>query len=113
METLIMIGIGTVVIFVIAFIILTLTGSSQKGLEKTLTKSMNAVVKAQNNVIKNNEDILRENANKNADINKDAVRTIAHSVKEGFTDDNTIYCKHCGSLIDGDSKFCKVCGKEQ
>lgn len=28
------------------------------------------------------------------------------------TNDQT-YCKYCGELIDGDSKFCNKCGKEQ
>ena len=27
--------------------------------------------------------------------------------------DEQIYCKHCGKLIDKDSKFCNKCGKEQ
>lgn len=48
-----------------------------------------------------------------ADINKDAVKTVTHAVKEGFAVDGTIYCKHCGRLIDVNSKFCKYCGKEQ
>ena len=46
---------------------------------------------------------------------KDALRTtssaIAGGIKEGLSD--KIYCKHCGSEIDPDSKFCKNCGKEQ
>ena len=108
-----MVGIAVVVIFLFLFIIFFLTGTSQKGLEKTLTRSMSAVAKAQNNVIKNNEEMLKETADKTANIHKDAVKTIVHSVKEGLTDDNTVYCKHCGGLIDGDSKFCKICGKEQ
>ena len=56
--------------------------------------------------------MLKETANKTADINKDAVKTIAHSVKEGFSDENTIYCKYCGTPIDSDSTFCKNCGKK-
>ena len=73
---------------------------------------MSAVARAQNNVIKNNEEILKQTANKTANINKDAVKTMAHAIKEGFTEE-LIYCKHCGVAIDSDSKFCKSCGKEQ
>lgn len=104
---------GVFIIIFIAFIIFFITGTSRKGLEKRLTRSMSILAKAQNNVMKNNEDILRQNANMNADINKDAIRTMSHAVKEGFTDNNTAYCKNCGQLIDENSWFCKFCGKEQ
>ena len=112
MNILVVIGIGIVVVFLILFITLLLRGTSEKGLEKTLTKYGNVVAKAQNNVINNNEEILKETANKTADIHKDAVKTIVHSVKEGFTDNNSVYCKHCGAQIDADSTFCKKCGKQ-
>lgn len=127
-----------IVVCVILSVIFILRGTSQKGLEEKLTKYGNAVMKAQNNIINNNdevlretltkygntvvraqndiinnnEDILREKANKTADIHKDAVKTIAHSIKEGLSDDNTVYCKHCGAQVDADSIFCKKCGKQ-
>lgn len=112
MKILIIIGVGAVVVGMISFIISYLKGTSEKGIEKTLTKMANATIRAQNNVINNNEDILKETADKTANIKKDAVKTIAHSIKEGFSDDDTIYCKYCGAQIDEDSKFCKNCGKE-
>jgi len=39
-------------------------------------------------------------------------------IKEAVSDtpkktNNQTYCKHCGKLIDEDSKFCNNCGKEQ
>ena len=113
MEYIIPVGIGIVVLCIVLFIIFFITGSSQKGLEKTLTRSMNTAIRVQNNIIKNNEDLLKETANINANIKKDAVTTMAHAIKEGFTAENMVYCKHCGSSIDADSKFCKSCGKEQ
>lgn len=105
------IGIGFVLLFLILFVIFVAT-SGAKDYEKMLTKYGNAAVRAQNNIVKNNEDILKETANKTADINKEAVKTIAHSIKEGFTNDNSFYCKHCGEQVDADSKFCKKCGKQ-
>ena len=48
-----------------------------------------------------------------ADATKEGIRTTTHAIKEGFTKDDSVYCKHCGSKIDKDSKFCKNCGKEQ
>lgn len=70
---------------------------------------------AQNNIINQNEDKLRNIANKTANISKDAITTTVRAIKDGFTDGNkpTIYCKHCGATIDADSRFCKTCGKEQ
>lgn len=112
METLILVGAGIVVACLILFIIFVIKGTSAKGLEKTLTNLGSTVAKARNNIINNNEDILKETADKTANINKDAVTTMAHAIKEGFTE-KLIYCKHCGVAIDADSKFCKSCGKEQ
>ena len=73
----------------------------------------NISANAQNNIINQNEDILRNIATKQANINKDAIRTTASAIREGFGSTNTMFCKHCGSSIDADSKFCKSCGKEQ
>ena len=112
MGILAVVGIGIAVVFLILFITLIIRGTSEKGLEKTLTKYGNIAARAQNNVINNNEEILKETANKTADIHKDAVKTIVHSAKEGWSDDSTIFCKHCGAQIDVDSTFCKKCGKQ-
>lgn len=38
-------------------------------------------------------------------------KEVGDTIKE--SNENQIYCKHCGSQIDEDSKFCKKCGKEQ
>ena len=48
-----------------------------------------------------------------ANASKEGVKTTAKAIKEGFTEDEDIHCKHCGEIIDNDSKFCKKCGKEQ
>ena len=48
-----------------------------------------------------------------ADASKEGVKITARALKEGFTEDEGIHCKHCGEVIDNDSKFCKKCGKEQ
>jgi len=37
----------------------------------------------------------------------------ARRMKKGFTEEGSVFCKHCGFFIDNDSKYCKSCGKEQ
>ena len=59
-----------------------------------------------------NKDDLKEIADTAAEINADAVTTIAHAAAEGFSQ-NTVFCKECGAKIDADSKFCRYCGTKQ
>lgn len=110
MEAIIIIGI--VLVCLILFITI-VSSSSYKGIEKQLTKMGKAVVNAQNNILNENEEALKSAANKNADIHKEAVKTMASAVKEGFSEKSEMFCKNCGESIDSDSKFCKRCGKEQ
>ena len=44
---------------------------------------------------------------------KAGIETTARAIKKGLTEDSGIYCKHCGSIIDEDSTFCKNCGEKQ
>ena len=59
-----------------------------------------------------NKQDLMDIANTRAEIMEGAVTKTAKAFKEGFAED-TKYCKHCGAVIDADSKFCSKCGKEQ
>ena len=58
-----------------------------------------------------NKDDLTDIASNTADITSDAITKTTKAIKKGIND--TMFCKHCGSEIDADSKFCKKCGKEQ
>lgn len=69
------------------------------------------VVKTQQKMLHENEDALKDIATRNAKINKEGIEITAKAIKDGLSD-ATIYCKHCGALIDEDSKFCKECGKK-
>lgn len=60
-----------------------------------------------------NKEDMTDIANTSAEIQSDAVKTIASSVKEGLAEEESKFCKHCGAEIDEDSRFCKKCGKEQ
>jgi len=90
-----------------------MTDYSASDFESIGTNLGQAAVNIRKNIITNNKDSLKEMANAEAEIRKDAIKTTTRAIKEGFTGtDETIFCKHCGSTIDSDSKFCKACGKE-
>lgn len=90
-----------------------MTDYSKQDMEDVITELGNVAVNSKNNIINQNKELLKEMANTQAEINKDAIKTTANAIKEGLNNEATMYCKHCGNVIDADSKFCKVCGKEQ
>lgn len=90
-----------------------MTDYSKQDMEEVITELGNVAVNSKNNIINQNKELLKEMANTQAEINKDAIKITANAIKEGLNNEATMYCKHCGSVIDADSKYCKVCGKEQ
>lgn len=70
-------------------------------------------VKTAKGVLDENEDDIRHVVGKTADISKDAITTTTRAIKKGLTEEESVYCKHCGESIDSDSTFCKACGKKQ
>lgn len=85
---------------------------SKEDLKDLLSTSADIGINAEKEILDNNEETMRDNATRKANINKKGIETTANAIKEGLTA-NKFYCKHCGKLIDEDSKFCKSCGKEQ
>ncbi|MBR6613715.1 MAG: zinc ribbon domain-containing protein [Clostridia bacterium] len=81
-------------------------GERLKDLSKT-------AINVKKEILTENQDVLKEMAEMEAEIEKGAIRTKAQAVKEGFGTTATMYCKHCGTSIDSDSRFCKKCGKAQ
>lgn len=91
-----------------------MTDISKDDMKEMMTNLGEVSVNAKSNIINNNEEILRNMANKEANINKEAIRTTFGAIREGLSGNNeNMFCKHCGTLIDSDSRFCKSCGKEQ
>lgn len=79
-----------------------------------ITSTMgNISVASTKRIIDNNESDLRSISSKTANINKDAVEITTRAIKNGLTQEEKVYCKHCGERIDSDSTFCKKCGKKQ
>ena len=96
------IGIILGFIFVIAQIV------SPKFRGKMLSKQMKSMKYMMDESKEDIESISTDMAN----ATKEGVRITTNAIKKGFTEES-IYCKHCGSEIDEDSKICKICGKEQ
>jgi hypothetical protein len=85
---------------------------SKDDLENMGTIVGNTSIKIKKNIIEDNEETLKDINIKEANINKEKVRITAKAIKEGLTEDNSIYCKYCGQEIDSDSIYCKNCGKK-
>lgn len=81
--------------------------------EDDLTKLSSTAVEIKKQILDENEDVLTDISHKEAKLKSVGYKSAAKAIKEGLTENDSIYCKHCGSEIDYDSKFCKKCGKEQ
>ena len=77
---------------------------SKEDLKDILSTSADIGINAEKEILDNNEETMEDNVTRKANT--------TNAIKEGLTK-SKIYCKHCGKLIDDDSKFCKSCGKEQ
>lgn len=74
-------------------------------------KSLGRIINDMDDLINENEDILKNLSTKSANIEKEGIEIRARAIKDGFTKEKT-YCKHCGAEIDIDSNFCNKCGKQ-
>lgn len=84
-----------------------------KDSSSTLENMMSSMIQTKKKILEENADDLAYISQKEAEIESSGVRIKAKAVKDGLTDNDTAFCKHCGTAIDSDSKFCKKCGKEQ
>lgn len=80
---------------------------------KAKGKFMSNQIKAAKYMVDESKDDIKDISTNMADATKDGIEITTRAIKKGFTDNEYVYCKHCGSKIDIDSKFCKHCGKEQ
>ena len=85
---------------------------SKEDLKDILSTSADIGINAEKEILDNNEETMEDNVTRKANINKKGIEITTNAIKEGLNG-SKIYCKHCGKLIDEDSKFCKSCGKEQ
>lgn len=80
---------------------------------KITGKMLSKQIKTMKSVVEETKEDLESISTNMANSSKEGVEITARAIKNGFTEENDIYCKYCGSKIDSDSKFCKKCGKEQ
>ena len=95
--------IGTVFIFVIAMIVS----------PKLRGKMMSRQIKASKYMMEESKEDIKSISDNMAYATKDSIKTTVGAIKKGLTEDDSMFCKHCGSAIDADSKFCKKCGQKQ
>lgn len=94
-----------ILIFILTFVLM--FSSKAKG------KLLSNQIKAMKYMMDESKDDIENISTNMADATKDGVEITARAIKKGFTEEEGIYCKYCGSKIDSDSKFCKKCGKKQ
>lgn len=76
-----------------------------------LDKISKATIRTAKYIQQQNQDDLKDISDNAVEIAGGAITKTAKAVKKGIKD--TMFCKHCGTEIDADSKFCNKCGKEQ
>ena len=74
-------------------------------------KIMKMQIESAKYIQQSNQQDLQDIANTSADISSEPFAKIAKSIADATSE--TKFCKHCGTVIDYDSRFCKNCGEEQ
>ena len=89
--------------------------SNRDDLTDIMSTGLGIGIDATSTAINENEDDLRNIADKSAGIMAGPMETMAGSISRGIKEGakDTKFCKHCGSEIDRDSKFCSECGGQQ
>lgn len=92
---------------VFIFVILSIVSPKFRG------KMMSRQVQATKHMVDYSKEDLKDISDGMAYAAHDGIKSTAKALKEGLTDYDNVYCKHCGARIDSDSRFCNKCGKEQ
>lgn len=86
-------------------------------LQDLMTTSATMGIDTEKTILDKNEDTLRNNVIRKANINKEGIEITTKAIKDGLSsgsdNKNTEYCIECGKKIPTDAKFCLYCGKEQ
>lgn len=86
-------------------------------LQDLMTTSATMGIDTEKTILDKNEDTLRNNVIRKANINKEGIEITTKAIKDGLSSEsenkNTKFCIECGKKIPTDAKFCLYCGKEQ
>lgn len=90
---------------------------SKDDLQDLMTTSATIGIDTEKTILDKNEDTLRNNVIRKANINKEGIEITTKAIKDGLSsgkdNKNTKFCIECGKKIPTDAKFCLYCGKEQ
>lgn len=91
---------------------------SKEDLQDLMETTASMGIDTEKTILDKNEDTMRSNATRKANINKDSIEITTKAIKDGLTNSNvsnqnTKYCKECGKKIPNDAKFCAYCGEKQ
>lgn len=85
---------------------------NKNNLSDMMSSASDVAITARERIMDEHEDTIRDLNTRDARTKKDSIEITARAIRDGLMGEKQ-YCKHCGQLIDTDSKFCKVCGKQQ
>ena len=90
---------------------------TKEDLQDLMTTTASMGIDTEKAILDKNEDTLRDNTIRKANINIEGIEITTKAIKDGLSsgsdNKNTKYCIECGKKIPTDAKFCLYCGKEQ
>lgn len=86
---------------------------NKKDLENLGKSIADVSIKIKKGVQDEHSQELEEIEAREAEIKAKGTKRTAKAVKEGFTENEQVFCRFCGESIEKDSLFCKHCGKKQ
>lgn len=89
-----------------------MTDFSKEDLESIAKETAGVAIRSKKQILDENEELLREINDRQTELETEKLKKKVRAIKEEL-EGESIYCKHCGKLIDKDSRFCKSCGKAQ
>lgn len=94
---------------IIVFVFLTIFNPKMRA------KLVSQNIKAQKQILDDNEEILKDISEKNADLENISFKKKVKTIQEAFKEEksqNYIYCQNCGQKNNEDARYCQKCGEK-